>query len=225
MSSLDDAESIVLELVREYLTKKNFFSIRDIISFISNRVRYNPNINENRIELILKDLLKTRVIIPGTKLMKHNIIEHPKRNEIFNFIKKNPSNINEIMKVLRIGSNQALWHLSCLEKFQFIRSKQINNHKMFFKFDSNPKFDSYFYYLRKTIVQNIISFMKKENKALKITEIANGLKKNHTTIKKYTNVLISLKLMTIEKERNRNLYKLNKKKYSNIKKLIQGEKD
>ncbi|MFX1569379.1 MAG: hypothetical protein ACFFCV_13540 [Promethearchaeota archaeon] len=225
MNSLDDVESVVLELVREYLTKKNFFSIRDIISFINNRVRYNPNINENRIELILKDLLKKRVIIPGTKLMKNNIIEHPKRNEIFNFIKKNPSNINEIMKVLRIGSNQALWHLSCLEKFQFIRSKQINNHKMFFKFDSNPKYDPFFYYLKKNIVQNIISFMIRENEALKITEIANGLKKNHTTIKKYMNVLISLKLINIEKEKNRNLYKLNQKKYSNIRKLIQDEND
>ena len=86
MSSLDNAESIVLNLVEEFLTKKTFFSIREIISYISNRVRYNPNINENRIELILKDLIKRRVIIPGTRLMKNNIIEHPKRNEIFNYI-------------------------------------------------------------------------------------------------------------------------------------------
>ncbi|MFW9899966.1 MAG: hypothetical protein ACFFDY_01605 [Candidatus Thorarchaeota archaeon] len=225
MSSLDDAESVVFKLVKEYLTKKTFFSIRDIISFINNRVRYNPNINENRIELILKDLIKKRIIIPGTKLMKNNIIEHPKRNEIFNYIKKNPSNINEIMKELKIGSNQALWHLSCLEKFQFVRSKQINNHRIFFKFDSNPKLDPFYYYLKKNIVQNILDFMKLENKALKITEIANGLKKNHTTIKKYIDILTDIKLINIEKEKNRNLYKLNQKNYSNIRKSIQGEKD
>jgi len=225
MSSLDDAESVVFKLVKEYLTKKTFFSIRDIISFINNRVRYNPNINENRIELILKDLIKKRIIIPGTKLMKNNIIEHPKRNEIFNYIKKNPSNINEIMKELKIGSNQALWHLSCLEKFQFVRSKQINNHRIFFKFDSNPKLDPFYYYLKKDIVQNILDFIKLENKALKITEIANGLKKNHTTIKKYIDILTDIKLINIEKEKNRNLYKLNQKNYSNIRKSIQGEKD
>ncbi len=224
MNSLEDAESVVLELVREYLAKKSFFSIRDIISFINNRVRYNPNINENRIELILKDLIKKRVIIPGTKLMKNNIIEHPKRNQIFNFIKKNPSNINEIMKELKIGSNQALWHLSCLEKFKFVRSKQINNHKMFFKFNSNPKLDPFHYYLKKKIVQNIINFMKRENKPLKITEIANGLKKNHTTIKKYIDILTALKLINIKKEKNRNLYNLNQEKYSRIRKSIQGEK-
>ncbi len=222
MSSMDNAESVVLELVEEYLTKKTFFSIRDIISYINNRVRYNPNINENRIELILKDLIKRRVIIPGTRLMKNNIIEHPKRNEIFNFIKKNPSNINEVMRALNMGGNQALWHLSCLEKFQFIRSKQINNHRIFFKFDSNPKLDPFFYYLKKEIVQKIIDYLKRENKALKITEIANGLKKNHSTIKKYLDILKDLKLIKIEKEKNRTIFKLDKEKYSKVRKSIQG---
>jgi predicted transcriptional regulator len=222
MSSLDKAESVVLELVEEYLTKKTFFSIREIISYINNRVRYNPNINENRIELILKDLIKRRVILPGTRLMKNNIIEHPIRNEIFNHIKKNPSNINEIMRVLNIGSNQALWHLSCLEKFKFIRSKQINNHKLFFKFDSNPNLDAFYYYLNKQIVQKIINFMKTGNKAFKITEIATELNKNHSTIKKYLDILIELEIIIIEKEKNRNIFKLDLEKYSKTKKLIEG---
>lgn len=222
MSSLVKAESIVFELVEEYLTKKTFFSIREIISYISNRVRYNPNINENRIELILKDLIKRRVIIPGTRLMKNNIIEHPKRNEIFNFIKKYPSNINEIMRALNIGSNQALWHLSCLEKFKFIRSKQINNHKMFFKYDSNPELDPLFYYLKKDIVQNIINFLKNKNIPFKITEIATGLKKNHSTIKKYLDILVDLELIKIEKQQNKKIFKLDFEKYSQVIKSVQG---
>ncbi len=97
MSYQNNSEFVVLELVKEYLQKKTFFSIKEIIEYINNRVRLNPNINRNKIELILKSLIKKRIIIPGTRLMKNNIIENPKRNEIFNFIKKNPSNINEIM--------------------------------------------------------------------------------------------------------------------------------
>ncbi|MCK4687518.1 MAG: hypothetical protein KAT66_05265 [Candidatus Lokiarchaeota archaeon] len=222
MSFLDNAESVVLELVREYLTKKTFFSIREIISFINNRVRYNPNINENRIELILKDLIKRRVIIPGTRLMKNNIVEHPKRNEIFNYIKRKPSNINGIMKALNIGSNQALWHLSCLEKFQFVRSKKINNHRIFFKFSSNPELDEFYFYLNKEIVQKLINFMKKEKKALKITDIANSLKKNHSTIRKYIDILKNLKLIKIEKIKNKNVFTLDTEKYSKVRKSIQG---
>ena len=223
MKSLEDLESVVFSIVKEYLTKKTFFSINDIIEFVTNRVRLNPNINRNKIELIIKSLIKKRVIIPGTRLMKNNIIENPTRNEIFNYINHKPSNINDIMRTLKIGSNQALWHLSCLEKFQFVRSEKLNNHRIFFKFDSNPKFDKFHYYLNKDLVQIIITFMKEENKVFKITEIADGLKKNHSTVKKYLDILKNLKLIKIEKVNGRNGFKLDLEQYSKVLKSIQGE--
>jgi len=222
MSSLDNLESIVFKLVKEYLTKKTFFSINDIVEFISNRVRLNPEINRNKIELIIKSLIRKKTIIPGTRLMKNNIIENPKRNEIYNFIKKYPSNINEIMRNLKIGSNQALWHLSCLEKFEFVRSKKLNNHRIFFEFDLNPKLDKFYYYLNKDIVLKLIEFLSREGRPFKITEIANGMKKNHTTIKKYITILENLKLVETEKDKNRILFKLDIKKYNKVRKSIQG---
>ena len=222
MNSSSKLESVVLELVKEYLVKKTFFSIEDIVVFINNRVKWNPNLNKNSIERIIKSLIKKRIIVPGTKLMKNNIIENPKRNEIFNYIKKYPSNINEIMKALNMGSNQALWHLSCLEKFQFIRSKKIENRRLFFKFDSNPKLDDLFYYLKIDNVQKIISFMITENKPLKITEIVTGVKKNHNTVKKYVDALNRLKLIKIERIKNRIVYKIEVKNYSKARKSIRG---
>ena len=223
MKSLEDLESVVFSIVKEYLTKKTFFSINDIIEFVTNRVRLNPNINRNKIELIIKSLIKKRVIIPGTRLMKNNIIENPTRNEIFNYINSKPSNINEIMRALNIGSNQALWHLSCLEKFQFVRSEKLNNHRIFFKFDSNPKLDKFHFYLNKDLVQTIITFMKEENKVFKITEIADGLKKNHSTVKKYLDILKNLKLIKIEKVNGRNGFKLDLEQYSKVLKSVRGE--
>ncbi|MFX1494533.1 MAG: hypothetical protein ACFFBZ_09655 [Promethearchaeota archaeon] len=222
MNSTNNVEPIVLELVKEYLEKKPFFSIEDIVIFINNRVKSNPFINKAKIELSIKSLIKKRIIIPGTKLMKNNIIEHPVRNEIFNYIKKNPSNINEIMNALNIGSNQALWHLSCLEKFRFVRSKKINNRRIIFKYDSNPELDELYYYLNLAIIQEIINFMKKEDKTLKITEIATNLKKNHNIIKKYLYILKKLKLVKIEKEKKRITFKLDIEKYSKVRKTISG---
>jgi predicted transcriptional regulator len=220
MSASNNAENVVLGIVREYLSKKPFFSIKDIVEFVNNRVRHNPDINKNRIELIIKSLIKNRVIIPGTKLMKKDIIDNPTRNEIYKYIKQNPGrNINEIMKTHNLGSNLALWHLSALEKFQFVRSKKIRNRCVFFKFDSDPKFDQLHYYLANDIVQSIIKLMKNE-RPLKITEIVDSLKKNHNTIKKYLDALTTLKLVEIEKEKSRNLYKLNKERYLKAEKLV-----
>ena len=115
----------------------------------------------------------------------------------------------------------ALWHLSVLEKFQFIRSKKIRNRCIFFKFDSDPKFDQLHYYLANDIVQSIIELLMNE-RSLKITDLADGLKKNHNTIKKYLEALIDLKLVEIEKEKSRNLYKLNKERYLKAVKLVRG---
>ncbi len=99
MKTSSNNETIVLNIVREYLSKKPFFSMKNIVEFINNRVRHNPDINKNRIELIIKSLIKKRVIIPGTKLMKQDILHHSSRNEIYKYIKQNPGrNINEIMK-------------------------------------------------------------------------------------------------------------------------------
>jgi len=216
MSSPDKVDSVVFKLVKEYLNKKPFFSLEDIISFISNRARGYPYLNRNMIEKTIKKLIKKRVLIPGTKLMKNNIIEHPIRNEIYNYIKENPSNINEIMKAINIGSNQALWHLSCLEKFQFTRSRKIDNQRIVFEFESNPELDELYYYLNQDIIKEVIEFMKKENKKLKLTDIARKLKKNYNTVKKYLKILIDLKIVKTEKINKRILFMLDLDIYQNV---------
>ncbi|MBY9015464.1 MAG: hypothetical protein KGD68_07210 [Candidatus Lokiarchaeota archaeon] len=220
MSTPDNLQSIVCNLIKEYLKKKPFFSIEDIVMFISNRVRTNPNLNKRSIEIIIKNLIKRRILIPGTKLMKNNIIEHPIRNEIYNYIRKNPSNVNDIMKAINIGSNQALWHLSCLEKFRFTRSTKIENQRIIFEYESNSDLDELYFYLKQDIVQDIINLLKKENTSFKITEIAANLKKNYNTVKKYLEILETLKILKIEKNKKRVLFRLDQEKYDNIRKSI-----
>ncbi len=223
MSIPEEVEPLILSLIKEYLKKKPFFSIEDIVGYISNRTRAKPYLNKNKIEKTIKDLIKKRRLIPGTKLMKNNIIEHPIRNEIFNYIKKNPSNINEIMKAINIGSNQALWHLSCLEKFQFTRSRDIGNQRIVFLYDSNPELDESYYYLNQEIVQQIIEFMLDQNESLKVSDISNKLKKNYNTIKKYLEILHNLQLVEIEKDKKRILFKLDIQQYYKLKELIFGD--
>ena len=220
MSTPDNLQSIVCNIIKEYLKKKPFFSIEDIVVFINNRVKTNPNLNKNSIELIIKNLIKRRILIPGTKLMKNNIIEHPIRNEIYNYIRNNPSNINEIMKAINIGSNQALWHLSCLEKFRFTRSKKIENQRIIFEYESNSDLDELYFYLKQDIVRDIVTLLKDENIPFKITEIATNLKRNYNTVKKYLEILKNLNLIIVEKDKKRNLFRLDLEKYEKIRKSI-----
>lgn len=221
MSSPDNIEAVVLKLVKEYLSKKTFASLSDIVVFINNRTRRNQNINRTKIEQIIKSMIKRRIIVPGTKLMKNNVTENDTRNDILNFIRKHPGkNINEIMRAHNLGSNLALWHLSALEKFRLIRSKEIGNRKIFFIYNADTKYDEYHYYLHNDVVLTIIRFMIQENHAFKVTQIAEGLGKNHNTIKKYLKVLQQLKLVKVEKDQTRNVYRINKEKYSKIIRIV-----
>jgi len=222
MSTPEEVEPLILGLIKEYLKKKPFFSIEELVEYISNRTRAKPYLNKNKIEKSIKDLIKKRRLIPGTKLMKNNIIEHPIRNEIYNYVKKNPSNINEIMRAINIGSNQVLWHLSCLEKFQFTRSRDIENQRIIFMFDSNPELDELYFYLKQEIVQKIIEFMLEQKDFLKVSDISNNLKKNYNTVKKYMDILANLQVVKIEKDKKRVLFSLDPKRYYKFKKAIFG---
>ncbi|MCP4763568.1 MAG: hypothetical protein GY870_17485 [archaeon] len=62
--------------------------------------------------------------------------------------------------------------------------------------------------------------MEKSKSALKVTDIADGLKKNHNTMTKYLNILNDLKLLKIEKDKTRNLYKIDQKRYSEVLKIV-----
>ncbi len=223
VDALTSEEAAVLELVKEYLSKKAFFSIKDIVIFINNRLKTNQFINRNKIELILKSMIKKKQIVPGTKLMKNNITENTTRKKILNLIKKNPAiNINEIIKEQDVGTNQALWHLSALEKFQFIRSRKVGNRRIFFTYDSDPKLDKLYYFFKMDIVQEIIQFMREREEPIKVTDIAEGLKKNHNIVKKYLNVLEDLKMLNIEKEKTRNLYKIDQDRYKEVKNIVES---
>ena len=118
---LENEEFEVYKHVKEYTKKKPFISINEILPFLVQRLKKNPNITPYRIEVILKNLIKKRLILPKTKLVKDDILKLPKREKIYSYIISNPGvNLNQLIRALNVGSNEVIWHLNILEKFQFI---------------------------------------------------------------------------------------------------------
>lgn len=212
---LNKEEEEIYKIVKEFLKKRPFFSILEIVSYLDHYLRKNHNFNAIKIEIIIKSLIKKNLIILGTKLVKENILEVPKRKEIYDFICNNPgTNINEIKNVLEIGSNHVLWHLKFLEKFQFIRSARLENQKIFFKFQLDERHDQIFYYLRNDNIKQILILIENSDNELTPTKIRDLLKMHYYTIKKYLDILQSFNLITIDY--NKNSYMLNKKAYYEV---------
>ncbi len=115
-----------------------------------------------------------------------------------------------------MGGNQVLWHLTLLEKFQFVRCIKIENQKIFFDYKNDSKYDKLLFYLKNEKVKKIIEFIGETNSALKGTYLAENLKMNYNTAKKYLDILEELNLIKTTLESETKSYSLNNENYNKV---------
>jgi len=217
----DKDEKELYQLVKEYTKKKPIIELRDLIDFVANRLKSNPDFNRNKIELIIKKFIKNQKILIGKKLIKEDILKIPIRNEINNLIIQNPGiNINQIMIYFDIGANRALWHLELLSSFKFIRSVKYEAQKNFFPYNSNPKFDVLNISLRNDKVKIILDFLKEQDQPMRPTLLSESLQMHYNTLKKYLELLVNLDLIKKINEDKQKGYVFNPNIDKNILKLV-----
>ena len=97
--NIESDEEIIYELLKEYMQRKSFFSIEESLDFLNQRLKSNSEFNQNKIEQVLKNLLKKKYIVFGTKLVRENVLATSTREDIYNHIDENPGiNFSKIMK-------------------------------------------------------------------------------------------------------------------------------
>lgn len=219
-----EEEKRIYELAKEYLKKKPLFHLDEIIDFMVNRLNSNDNFNRRKINKLIKALIKKKRLVPGSKLVRDDILEVQKRVEILDFITAMPGTyIKEIMDYNEVGANQAIWHLKYLEKFGFIRSKKFGNQKAYFKANFREEYDEIFFYLRNSKVKKIINLLK-ETEAINPTEISDRLSIHYNTIRKYLNILKKFNLLVEIDEKHKKEYLLNQDMLDVIQKVIENLK-
>jgi len=195
-SNLARDEEIVYNIVKEYTKRKPVVEVIDLINYVNYRLRLNPEFNKNKIERIIKQMIRENIILIGTKLVKEDILTLPARKQINGYIHDNPgTNINEIKEQLHIGSNQVIWHLKYLDKFKFIRIRDIENQKVLFPANLDAGDDTFFFFLRNKKVKAIIDLLENSPEPLRPTQIADLLSIHFNTIKKYLQILVQLNLL------------------------------
>ncbi|MBN1216868.1 MAG: hypothetical protein JXA99_15690 [Candidatus Lokiarchaeota archaeon] len=192
----DKDEQIVYKIIKEYIKKKTINNLIDIINFITYRLKSNDNFNRNKIEIIVKNLVKKKKIVIGIRLVKDDVLELPIRRNIYEYIKNNPgANINDIKKEFSIGSNSIFWHLKIMEHFQFIRIVKYQSQKNIFRFESTPKDDILYIILKNEKIRSIINLLKNKGTPLRPTVLSELLSIHYSTLKKYLNQLVELNLI------------------------------
>ena len=212
MNNKEEGERLVLNIIQEYLGKNRFFELEKIIPIIVSRFgKKKININTTGIIAILESFLKNHIIVERSKLLRENILQNSTRKKIDDFIKNNSGvYFNLLVKKLNITPPVVEWHLNILLKFNLIKKKKIDNHKVYYNANFNPRDIKELYFLSKDKSRQIIDYFKKNNKH-KITKsyLSNTLKIHYNIISKYIDNLEKIGVLKKEKMTNKSIYRLN----------------
>ncbi|MCP4763793.1 MAG: winged helix-turn-helix transcriptional regulator [archaeon] len=155
----------------------------------------------------------------------NNIFKTKIRRNIFNLIRKNPGiNFNELEKKLKLGSNQALWHLNLLEQSKIIKYIKIGNQKAYFLYSFDPSYCNLFFYLKKEKINKFIQLFVNNNaqSGLKPTIISKSLNMHYNTTKKYLKILSDLGIIIPEKIEKKIIYFFDFDNYNRLSQIIQN---
>lgn len=222
---LSREENTIFATVKGYFEKNNAFRMKEVVSFIKINLNKTLNLDDVKIEIILHSLLKKNLISPTINLNIEDILKNNTRKEIFHYIEEHPgSHFNEIAKNLKLGNHQTAWHLNFLKKYSIIRTAEIDNREVYFKQDSNSKFDKLYYYMKNKRIKSILNNLKEKKQGAKPTIISTELKMHYNTLKKYLEILKDLSLVSSKINNNRVVYTLNSPVYETTLENLQTHK-
>ncbi|MFX1329551.1 MAG: winged helix-turn-helix transcriptional regulator [Promethearchaeota archaeon] len=212
-------EQVVLETINEYLDKNRYFSLNDILPFISSRfAKSGINVNIDGIKTILKSLIEKNIIVEGSKLTKTDILLNYNRNKIYNYIYKNPGvHFNKIVSTLNLNIPVVEWHLNMLIKFMFITKEKIDNLDTYFDINIKSEDRMLIYLISSNKYKQIIEYIKENQEGISKHQISGQLNMHSTTVNKYTDRLLEYGILTKKALPNKTLFFLNQTNYNRIK--------
>ena len=208
----------VLEIINEYLDKNRFFSVNDILPFISSRfAKSGINININGIRTILKSLVEKNFIVEGSKLTRNEILSNFNRKKIYEYIQKNPGVLfYNIVSNLGLNIPVVEWHLNILIKFMYISKEKIENRGAYFDVNVKSEDRMIIYLISKDKCKQIIDFLKENQEGITRSQISEQLNMHSTTVTKYTDKLHENGILAKKSLPNKTLYFLNNENYEKL---------
>ena len=199
--------------------------IRDVLKVAENLVRNNKVIqlemlykiakrrlkyDGRKLVTIINYLLKEKLLVEGSKLLKKDVLLNSYRKEIYNFIstypgvhfsiiKKQVFSESEVNFQENVGSTgQFIWHLEVLLKFDFIKKIKVKNNSLFLPKEFEDELGKYYFILRDDINRKIVLSLSQDEfiEQAKIPPIINESKGNvyyHMNTLEESGIMISQK--------------------------------
>ncbi len=182
----------VIKIVSEIVENKRIVLIENLFRI----ARRQTGADRIAIENVIDQLIKEKIIVPGSRITREIILRNITRQKIYFLIKKYPGiNANTLKTELNLGINVIHWHLEILQKFGCIKEVIYKNSRLF----GLPKLTNseilFSFVLRKKLVNSIITALN--HHTLSLPEIEKKTNEGKTTI--LYNIQNLLELNIIEK--------------------------
>ncbi len=196
------------QYIRKCCTKRQQIEIHQILS----KLRKKFQIGVEKANIIISDLKIAKLIEIDGEIIKINILANPIRRNIYDLITKYPGIfVNHIRRMVGIGPNHVLYHLSELEALKLITIHTFGNLKAFSLPHISEDQVKIGIILLKKNIQEIIHLLlnsssdNTENHMVQKTDIPRS------TVLYTLNKLIGEKFVQKSKIGNNNCYKINPK--------------
>ena len=130
--TLEQIENNIKNKITTIFDGNNNLPIKKVINQLS--VEYK-HLEKSQIEKYVKNMIRDGLILIGSELTKKKVLDVIDRKRILYFLYKNPGKIiEEISMNLRLNLSKTIWHLTLLQKFNYIKMKKEKNKQKYYPF-------------------------------------------------------------------------------------------
>lgn len=129
---LSTLEQSLLEIANELALAKKTITLE----ILHNKAKKKLKESSATISKAIYDLISKKYLVIGSKMTKPRVLLNEKRNRLHQYINQNPGcHLSELKRYMNIKGQLINWHLSILEKFDFIFSIRYLKYLTFFPKD------------------------------------------------------------------------------------------
>jgi len=210
--NLSNQESLILDLVQEYLSKNRFLEVNKVIPYLNGYLSNSETtLNKNGIEKVIDNLIKKNVLVDGSKLTRDDVLDNSNRLMVYNLILENPGiHFMNIVNALGMSIFLAKWHINMLLKFNLINNTKVENREIYYDSEISKKTAQRLHFMSRERTLKIIQYLKDKPNGAPKYRISKELNIHPVTTTKYIQKLKEFDVLSSKQLSNKTLYTLNK---------------
>ncbi len=183
---LTDLERKLLDIANELASARKTITIERLYQDAKRKLSES----KDDLSIGIYNLLLKKYIVIGSKLTKERTLLNEKRYKMYNYILENPGcHLSELKRFIGLKGQLAKWHLTILERFDYIFSAKYLKYLTFFPKDFKKNLINPYLALKDPNASKIISTLWK-NPVLSIDELKSQIPFELATLKHHLTKLL-----------------------------------